>query len=147
MTATQLELFEPGLRAEEADKIAALLAGSEQGYRSMGLTLARQKNAEPWALLVRHINQNHEKDFKKVWDGFERTGEMVYYDSHFGCTRIKLLEDETGRVHINGHVLYVSGPDDEFGGELTRKYIRLACAHIASHPIYFNAQINGTWKK
>ena len=143
--ATQLTIFETP-STETADKICRLLAGQEPGAREMGIIQARQQQLSLWALLIRHIRTAHEKDFKKVWNGFERNGEMVYYKSQFGRAEIALLEDGDGQLCLNNSILYTSGPDDEFGDKLTDKYINYAAQHIKNNNIYFNNLINGIWK-
>lgn len=143
--ATQLSIFETP-STETADNICRLLAGQEPGAREIGIIQARQQQFSLWALLIRHIRTTHEKDFKKVWDGFERTGEMVYYSSQFGRAEINLAEDNAGRLYLNNAILYTSRPDDEFSDKLTARYINYAAQHIKNNSIYFNNLINGIWK-
>ena len=144
--ATQLTIFETP-STETADKICRLLAGLEPGAREMGIIQARNQQLSLWALLIRHIRTAHEKDFKKVWNGFERNREMVYYKSQFGRAEIALLEDSAGQLCLNNAIIYTSGPNDEFNDKLTARYINYAAQHIKNNSMYFNNLISGTWKR
>lgn len=108
----------------------------------MGVKFATASGYPLSGLLIRHLRNAWEWDFKKVWASFDRHGKMIYAEFDFGAEHFCFYEDDDGHFYANEACISSSNCED-FGEKLIRRYLNESIKHIRQNGVFFSLKIKG----